>query len=122
MPLSATAKQRRIRWLKEIVKISGQFGQDSAKIVEELACEIQAEGVTALLDHLHLCGAIPEHYGHDSSEEKLYSKYTDALLSAAFQYIGMESSVLAERADAADVEASNGNYSLVADAKVFRLS
>lgn len=78
--------------------------------------------MTALIDHLRLCGSIPEQYGHDTSEEKLYSKYTDALLAAAYRYIGLTSVVLDERADAADVEAVGAGYSLVADAKVFRLS
>jgi type II restriction enzyme len=87
-----------------------------------LIAEIQREGPAALLDHLHLCGAIPEEYGHDTSEEKLYSKYTDALLSATFRQIGLTSIVLTERADAADVEAVGPNYALVADAKAFRLS
>ena len=75
-----------------------------------------------MLDHLRLCTAIPESYGHDSSEEKLYSKYTDALISECFKYLGLNSIVLTERADAADVEVVCDNYSFVADAKVFRLS
>lgn len=72
--------------------------------------------------HLFLCGDIPESYGHDTSEEKQYSKYTDALLSETYKFIGLKSLVLRERADAADVEAFAKNYSFVADAKAFRLS
>ena len=120
--LSATAATRRSYWIEEIVKISGHFGQDSSRIEAELSSEIKKDGTVALLDHLHLCGAIPERYGHDSSEEKLYSKYTDSLLSSAFTHLGLTSLVLTERADAADVEAVAKNYSLVGDAKVFRLS
>lgn len=120
--LTEKAIQRRRHWIEEIAKISGKFGDDSAKVDRELAAEFKQEGVSALLDHLRLCGAIPEHYGHDSSEEKLYSKYTDALLAHAYQSIGLTSLVLPERADSADVEAVAANYSLVADAKVFRLS
>lgn len=120
--LSATASKRRAYWINEIVKISGHFGQDSSRAEAELKSEIKRDGSPALLDHLHLCGAIPENYGHDSSEEKLYSKYTDALLSAALNHIGLTAIVLTERADAADVEAVGKNYSLVGDAKVFRLS
>ena len=52
----------------------------------------------------------------------LYSKYTDALISAAYSHMGLVSAVLAERADSADVEAVADSYSFVADAKVFRLS
>ncbi|MHB1957753.1 MAG: HindIII family type II restriction endonuclease [Acidobacteriaceae bacterium] len=114
--------QRRHRWINELVKISGKFGEDTARVERELTAEIRRDGSAALFDHLHLCGTIPEEYEHDTSEEKLYSKYTDALLSAAFRQIGLTSLVLAERADAADVEAVGPNYSLVADAKVFRLS
>jgi type II restriction enzyme len=91
-------------------------------MIEELREEIQAQGKEALLDHLRLCGAIPEEYGHDSSAEKLYSKYTDAVVSEAFSAIGLASTVILERADAADVQARANSYSLVADAKAFRLS
>lgn len=65
---------------------------------------------------------MPECYSHDSSQEKLYSKYTDCLLAEAFKQIGLRSIVLKERADVADVEAFASSYSFVADAKSFRLS
>lgn len=113
---------RRAKWLEEIVQISGRFSSDFSRIEEELQQEIYTDGCIAIEDHLRTAGAIPEQYNHDSSEEKLYSKYTDALLSAAFTSMGMRSIVLTERADAADVEAANADYALVADAKAFRLS
>jgi hypothetical protein len=116
------ASTRRKYWVDELAKLSGSFGDDSTKLTEELREEIQTEGREALLDHLRLCGAIPEKYGHDSSEEKLYSKYTDAVISEAFSGIGLTSTVIDERADAADVQARASSYSLVADAKAFRLS
>jgi type II restriction enzyme len=65
---------------------------------------------------------MPEQYGYDSSEEKLYSKYTDAIISESLTAIGLKSAVITARADAADVQARGGGYSLVADAKAFRLS
>jgi hypothetical protein len=114
--------ERRARWLEEIVQISGHFGSDFSRVESELLEEIEGEGCSAILDHLRLAGAIPERYRHDSSEEKLYSKYTDALLSTSFTHIGLNSVVLSERADAADVEAATKDYALVADAKAFRLS
>jgi hypothetical protein len=120
--LSEESLKRRAFWVEEIVKISGRFGEDSSRVISELTTEIKREGVAALVDHLRLCGSIPEHYGHDSSEEKLYSKYTDAVLAAAYRHIGLTSTVIEERADAADVEAVGRNLSLVADAKAFRLS
>lgn len=120
--ISVIAVERRLYWIDEIVKLSGHFGTDSSRVEAELVDEIKASGSAALLDHLRLCSAIPESYGHDSSEEKLYSKYTDALLASAYRFLGLKSIVLTERADAADVEAFSEDYSFVADAKVFRLS
>lgn len=120
--ISKSAIDRRLFWVDEIVKLSGKFTDDYSRVADELASEVKREGSQAILDHLRLCGAIPESYGHDSSEEKLYSKYTDALLATAFVKIGLQSIVLTERADAADVEAVVEDYSFVADAKAFRLS
>lgn len=120
--ISQKAIQRRSYWVEEIVKISGHFGDDSSRVEAELSQEVKKDGTSALLDHLRLCGSIPEQYGHDTSEEKLYSKYTDALLAACYRHVGLKAEVLSERADAADVEAVAKKYSLVADAKVFRLS
>lgn len=112
----------RNRWISEIVKISGHFGQDSTRVEQELVDEISVIGVKSIFDHLRLCGAIPEIYGHDSSEEKLYSKYTDALIAVTFRAMGLKSIVLTMRADVADVEVVGPGYSFVADAKAFRLS
>ncbi|MCZ8724966.1 HindIII family type II restriction endonuclease, partial [Escherichia albertii] len=95
---------RRRYWIDEIVKLSGHFVNDSSRVENEIIDEVKKSGNQALLDHLRLCTAIPESYGHDSSEEKLYSKYTDALISECFKYLGLNSIVLTERADAADVE------------------
>lgn len=115
------AKKRRKYWVAELAKLSGSFGDDADSMIEELRAEIESEG-TALLDHLRICGAMPERYGRDSSAEKLYSKYTDAVICEAFRAIGLRSAIIAARADAADVQARGSDYSLVADAKAFRLS
>ena len=115
-------RQRRAYWVAELTKLSGSFGDDSTKMIEELRAEIAKEGIEALLDHLRFCGAMPEQYDHDSSEEKLYSKYTDAVVSEALSAMGLRSAVIHARADAADVQARGRAFSLVADAKSFRLS
>lgn len=115
-------KARRRHWVSKLAQISESFSNDSAEMINDLQAEIEDGGHTVLLDHLRLCGSVPEHYDHDSSEEKLYSKYTDAVVSASFQAIGLRSTVILARADAADVQATGGGYSLVADAKAFRLS
>lgn len=113
---------KRNYWIDEISRLSGNFGVDAEKVEQEISKEIQGDGIDSLLGHLRLCGAIPERYGHDSSEEKLYSKYTDVVIHEAFTAIGYKSMVIKERADVADVECVNDDYSFVADAKAFRLS
>lgn len=120
--ISKEAIKRRNYWIEEIRKLSGNFGDDYEKLSKELTTEVKNGGIAVLLDHLRLCGSIPESYNHDSSEEKLYSKYTDCLLSLSYKTLGLKSLVLTERADAADVEAFAKDYSFVADAKAFRLS
>ena len=120
--ISPDAITRRSHWITEIIRISDGFGQDSSRVDRELVEEVNQGGISALIDHLRLCGAIPESYGHDSSEEKLYSKYTDVLLAVVFREFDLESIVLSERVDAADVEVVGKDYSFVADAKAFRLS
>jgi len=116
------AVELREYWVDEIRKLSGNFGEDSDRLEKELVNEIKKKGDSTLINHLRLCGDIPESYDHDSSEEKLYSKYTDALLSETYKIFGLKSLVLKERADAADVEVFAKSYSFVADAKAFRLS
>lgn len=70
-------------------------------------------------------GTIPENIEHDSTEEKLYSKASDIVLARCFRMLGLASRALDERGDSADIlaESTSGyNYSLVADAKCFRMS
>lgn len=120
--ISETAIERRIYWVNEIKKLSGNFADDFERLQGELSEEVKQSGIDSLIQHLRLCGSIPERYHHDSSEEKLYSKYTDCLLSLSFSEMGFKSLVLDERADAADVEVYGEKYDFVADAKAFRLS
>lgn len=120
--ISEEAIAVRKHWIDEIKKLSGNFGADSDRLIAELESELVKSGGQGLRSHLRLCGAIPEAYPHDSSEEKLYSKYTDVLASLAFVSLGIRSVVLVERGDAADVECFSDDYEFVADAKAFRLS
>lgn len=113
---------KRNYWIDEISRLNGNFGVDAEKVEQEISEEIRCDGIDSLIGHLRLCGAIPERYGHDTSEEKLYSKYTDVVIHEAFTAMGYKSLVLKERADVADVECVNDDYSFVADAKAFRLS
>jgi len=69
-------------------------------------------------------GVIPEDIAHDSSEEKLYSKTSDIIFAKALECIGLDVHVLRERSNAADIVARSiyHDYSMVGDAKAFRLS
>lgn len=70
-------------------------------------------------------GTIPESIEHDSTEEKLYSKASDIVLARCFRLLGLAARALDERVDSTDIIAesvSGYHYSLVADAKCFRLS
>jgi hypothetical protein len=100
---------------------------------EDLDFAAKAHAVTARLSELtdEECVAlglnihvIPEQYGHDSTEEKLYAKASDALVSSMLKHFGLTTRVLDERGDAADVVAKSKlhDYEIVADSKVFRLS
>jgi len=76
------------------------------------------------MDILTQIGTIPESIAHDSTEEKLFAKASDSVLARAFRELGLNSKVLTERGDSADIIASSPihGYTLVADAKAFRLS
>ncbi|TGK59776.1 HindIII family type II restriction endonuclease [Leptospira gomenensis] len=73
---------------------------------------------------LKAIGTIPENIDHDSSEEKLYSKCTDIVLSKTFQELGLTAMINKERSNNADIFGKSlyHQYSYVADAKSFRLS
>ncbi len=75
-----------------------------------------------LSEQLLFCGVIPEIYKHDSSDEKLWAKYCDIVLSISFKYLGLRAEVIRTRGDSADVFASDNDYTIVGDAKAFRLS
>ena len=112
----------RKRWIEKIASYNKNFIEDFKDLEKRIGNEFKEQGVVSLIDHLRLCGNIPECYEHDSSEEKMYSKYTDCLLCYAFKQIGLKSIVIEERADVADVEVVSNSYDFVADAKAFRLS
>lgn len=68
-------------------------------------------------------GTIPESINASSTEEKMFSKASDIVLARCFRELGMRSKAVTGRGDSADVIAESiHGYSLVADAKAFRLS
>jgi hypothetical protein len=100
-----------------------QEEEDAGERIRLLQDRLGTWNVEKLSHHLGHVGVIPEMYGHDSSEEKLYAKYCDILIYAFFQLYGMESTLVRERGDSPDVIGIlKGKYKIVADAKAFRLS
>jgi type II restriction enzyme len=93
----------------------------SSDLIQTKIFDLKKEDIIPIITEI---GAIPEDIGHDSSEEKLYAKVSDIVLAKCFQELGLKSSVNKERANCADVVAKSQfhNYSLVGDAKSFRLS
>ena len=67
-------------------------------------------------------GIMPEVFDHDSSEEKLWSKFSDIILAQSLTFLGLPSEVLRTRGNSADVYSKSKTYTLVSDAKCFRLS
>ena len=121
-PIDSSDIDRRARWIRDIWANAKSFDERASDVETSLKQEVEGEGNRALLSHLRLCGAVPEEYSNDSSEEKLYARYTDALVSSSFSQIGLSSFIIPEGGDAADVYAEGDGLSLVADAKAFRLS
>ena len=110
---------------KLIVQIFESSKKDFKKATDEVRNFIDIMDIQDFKGIVKQIGTIPEVIEHDSTEEKLYSKASDIVLARCFRELGMASRALDERADSADIIAESRagyNYSLVADAKCFRLS
>ncbi|MDE2819285.1 MAG: HindIII family type II restriction endonuclease [Chloroflexota bacterium] len=103
-----------VSFIESIAKQENAFD-----ILEE---EVDKTSKDDLGKELLSCGIIPERYGHDSSEEKLWAKYCDILLNKTFNHLNIRSEVIRVRGDSADIRGAADDYSVVADAKAFRLS
>ena len=92
----------------------------SSGIEQEIFSLSRKDFLPLLLD----IGAIPECIAHDSSEEKLFTKAAEIVLAKSFQELGLKAETVKRRSGCADVIAKSifHGYTLVADAKAFRLS
>lgn len=93
--------------------------KNSFELIENKYKSISKE---VLISELIQVGIMPEVFEHDSSEEKLWSKFSDIILSKSLGYLGLDSEVLRTRGNSADVYSKAKNYTIVSDAKCFRLS
>lgn len=107
------------RLLAKIEEVSsGNFDTASNEVIHLIdTCD-------EFISILKQIGTIPESIEHDSTQEKLFSKASDAVLARAFRELGLKATVLKERGDSADVQAESPfhGYTFVADAKAFRMS
>jgi len=109
--------------ISKIEELAGDESTNFQKMSQKLIDSLKPLSGLRLLQHLEYAGIIPERYGHDSTEEKLYAKYCDYLLAESLSALGLVASVIQERADAPDVIGkSNERYKIAGDAKGFRLS
>jgi type II restriction enzyme len=90
--------------------------------LNRLKVAVDTATVEEVLKHLDYAGVIPECFGRDSSEEMLYAKYCQALLARALRELGLKARSILDRVGAADVSANGDDYSIVGNAKAFRLS
>lgn len=105
-----------------IIQLCKDKGIDFSAKGLNLKDDLKKCATEEIVDHLHFAGVIPERFGHDSTEEKVFAKYCDALLSTAWSMLGLDAQLVPERSDAADVIATGEGYRIVGDAKAFRLS
>ncbi len=101
-----------------VCKAGGSFPQKINRLYERL----KPWDVDTVTSRLRSAGVIPEMYAHDSSEEKVYAKYCDIVVSEAFRAIGFQSDVSNVRSNAADLYVDGAGYSAICDVKSFRLS
>jgi len=107
----------RAKIIDKIFEISGQ--DDAFDKIEKCYSGIS---LNDLSNEIVQVGILPEIFDHDSSEEKLWSKFSDVILCSSLNYLGLKSNVLRTRGNSADVYSSGPDYTLVSDAKCFRLS
>lgn len=108
--------------IRKIQESAAQEFKAATELIRKFVDEIPEREFKEIVRQI---GIIPESIEHDSTEEKLYSKASDIVLARCFRMLGLAARALEERADSADILAesiSGYHYSLVADAKCFRLS
>lgn len=105
----------------ELSACSGLSFTDATQRLQSLIFALDRVETVQLVSQI---GAIPEDIEHDSTEEKIYTKASDILLAKSLIELNLEARVLTQRADCADIVAQSHyhRYSLVGDAKAFRLS
>ena len=90
--------------IKKIKDLSGKDFKEATENIRKYVDEISEVEFREIVKQI---GTIPENIGHDSTEEKLYSKASDIVLARCFRLLGLASRALDERADSADILAES---------------
>lgn len=106
-------ESKHVDWTK--VPDTGAIAVDFAKKLSD----IPIKDLAFLASH---SGYIPEFYGHDSSQETLYSKLVEVLVCEWALRVGFEKSFIQkQKASKEDVTIISGGTVIVCDAKSYRL-
>jgi len=108
------SRSQRIQVISQIARMPNAFDELEARLADLSRADLSAE--------LLYCGIIPESFQHDSAEEKLWAKYCDILLSKVLNHLNVKATVIRARGDSADVLGTTDDYTIVGDAKAFRMS
>lgn len=93
---------------------------EASEHIKSYVNDIDGESIICIVKEI---GTIPECIEASSTAEKLFSKASDCILARCFSELGLPSIAVNERGNSADIIArSIHGYTLVADAKTFRLS
>lgn len=115
-------KEEYEKFIDTLLKVS-ITEKDFRRMTCAVANYVENLSLAEFTDIVSEIGAIPEKIIPSSTEEKLYSKASDVVLARCFRELGLTAKAVRGRGDSADVIAESVHgYSLVADAKTFRLS
>lgn len=106
---------------KEIIELIFKVAKEknAFETLEKYLSEISQR---KLGENIIECGILPEMFSQNGSEEKIWAKFSDIILAHALNFLGIETVVLGARGNSADVFGTADNYTIVGDAKTFRLS
>ena len=108
-------------FIETIIKLSS--AKKFAEATEQVKTYVETLNTQSLIEIVKEIGTIPECIEASSSAEKLFSKASDCILACCFSKLGIPDVAVNELGNSADIIAqSMHGYTLVADAKTFRLS
>lgn len=110
-------KTFREKVIDDIFKFSGE--KSPFDLIESQYKSVTKKVITKELIQV---GIMPEVFEHDSTEEKLWSKFSDIILAKSLSFLRLDSEVLRTRGNSADVYSRTKKYTIVSDAKCFCLS